>query len=403
MSVREGVGIAVDRAQLRVVCVRNGSVGWTLEAARDPAEATLGTALRLLLARAPHSARYPRSAVLSFGPAFVQVRRLDGFPAADDPQTRVRILQEGSRRWFLMRPGGLLTAGPMTMTDGSVWGAAFERSAVDEVRAAAESAGFDVFLVVPTVTILGETLLGACVAWGDGADAVLVQYHDGRFAGTRRETEDDSPLDHVAPRTNLQALGRDASHLADALAAAVVSARRETAPLALVSAHARDREVAPARARRSLLACAIAAFVLLGAHPYALWRTHERLSAALVASGSQLDANAILSLDLARTTEALDAIADRQVQRLSWISALAALSEALPPGTAAVTLRADSTAAILVIVGPGAGALVDRLERAAGFVSPALVGPVTSDVVSGRVLERATIGFIVGSQRAGLR
>jgi hypothetical protein len=403
MSVRDTIGIAIDRAQLRVVCMRNGSVVWTLEAAHDPVEAALGTALRALLARAPRSVSNTGSAIVSFGPAFVQVRRLDGFPAVAELQTRARILQEGSRRWFLMRPGGLLTAGPIATPDEAVWGAAFERSAVEEVRAAVESSGLRVQQVVPTVTILGETLSGGQVAWGDGVDAVLVQYQDGRFAGTMRATADDASLLHTTPRANLGALGRDASHLADALAAASLSARREIAPLAIVSAHTRDRAIAPARSRRALLAGAISACALLGTYPMALWREHDRLTDSLAAARTQLDANASLSLELARTTEALDAIVDRQTGRRTWISPLAALSQALPAGTAAVTLRADTTAAVVVIVGPGAGAIVDQLERAPEFVLPTLVGPVTSEVVSGKVVERATIGFTLGSRRGGSR
>jgi hypothetical protein len=328
MSPRLSLNIAVGRGLIRVDCIRGAEQRWTLEAEHDPGTTALGDELSALLSKAPEFGRTRPMATISLDESRVQVRRLEGFPAVDDPETRAQILCEGVRRWFLMRPGGLLTAGPLTHTDGSVWAAAFERSAVDELRAAAATAGIQVTRVVPDPALVDERCGGAI-------------------------------------------------------------------PLAWTDRRWEQRPVPAARARRALIAITVGSAILLGAYPTALWHTHIRLAESASASSVLATRNARLAVDLAAVTSRLDAIADWREYRMSWVSVLASLSTALPAGTAAVTLRADSTTGVLVVVGPRAGSVVDALEAVADLGAPVLVGPVTSEMIGGEMMERATIGFSI--------
>jgi hypothetical protein len=332
MSARVSLEITVRRDQLRMSCLRGTELRWTLESERDPGTVALGDEFAALLSKAPDRGRGRPLATITLDSSLVQVRRLEGFPTVEDPETRASILREGVRRWFLMRAGGLLTAGPLTLPDGSVWGAAFERSAVDGLRAAAEAAGVHVARVVPEEASLDERLAGAPA-------------------------------------------------------------------LALTDERAHQRPIPPARARGALLAVASGLTILLGAYPAALWSTRSNLAASLAAPSVAMATNARLAADLADVTLRLDAIAERREHRVSWVSSLAALSSLLPSGTAAVTLRADSSAGVVVVVGPGAGTAVDALDTAPAFASPVLVGPVITELIGGTMMERATIGFTIAGRR----
>jgi hypothetical protein len=332
MSARISLEITVRRDLLRVSRLRGTELRWSLEAERHPGTLALGDELAALMSKAPDRGRGRILATISLDPSLVQIRRLEGFPAVEDPETRVSILREGVRRWFFMRAGGLLTAGPATLPDGSVWGAAFERSAVDGLRAAAEAAGVQVARVVSEEASLDERLAGA-------------------------------------------------------------------AALALTDERAQQRPIPPARARGALLAVAIGFAILLGAYPAALWSIRSNLAASLAAPSVAMATNARLATDLADVTLRLDAIAERREHRVSWVSSLATLSSLLPSGTAAVTLRADSSSGVVVVVGPRAGAAVDAFDMAPAFASPVLVGPVITERIGGTMMERATIGFTLAGRR----
>lgn len=152
-----------------------------------------------------------------------------------------------------------------------------------------------------------------------------------------------------------------------------------------------------------MLVTAFAALSMLLAYPATLWQIQRRLDVELARTRSLLTTEAARLGELARSTDALDAIARRRATRITWITLIAALSDALPTGTAAVTLRADSTAAVIVVVGPRAGAAIDRFDGIPGIVSPTLVGPVTTESLGGQLVERATIGFTLGVRPAGPR
>lgn len=364
MSAREMLGIAVEPDVIRVACMRGEELVWTLESDVE-GDATLGEALTTLLARAPAQARAPRRAVVAIGSPLVQIRRLDGFPATETAAVRERILAEGIRRWFLLRTGGLLAAGPVAAPDGASWGAAYERSAIDEIRAATAASGVMVLQLVPSEVLLASTPLERI-----GTSNAVV------------------PADATSPDS-------DSRHVAEAIAAARLGLRGEIAPLALVTESSPADAISRTRARVAISVAAIAAVSMLLAYPASLWRTHARLTRETASVNASLEADAVRATELARTSEALDAVARRRATRVSWITPIAELSQALPPGTAAVTLRADSTKGVVVLLGPRAGAAVDQLDAIRSLVSPVLLGPVTSEVVAGELMERATISFTI--------
>ena len=65
----------------------------------------------------------------------------------------------------------------------------------------------------------------------------------------------------------------------------------------------------------------------------------------------------------------------------------------MPAGSALVSLRVDSAEGTLVVIADHAAGVVPSLEREAGLVHPAIVGPVMRETVNGVELERAAIQF----------
>lgn len=364
MRRRSGLGISVGDGTIRVACVAGDSLEWSLEG-EVPAELTVGDALRALLDRAPAASVRGRPVVIVVDASVVQVRPLDGFPTSTDATMRSRVLEEGARRWFLLRAGGLVTVGPVDSSDSAPWGAAYARSTVDELRAVVESMGAVEIRCIPARELRDAALLPSIRGASDTVDEPATATAD--------------PASRAA------------------LDAAWLARDRRPVPLELGGATAGESTVSRVRARVAAGVAAVAAFAAVAAYPAALLLTHARLTADEARMAESYAEIAPMVDSAARLSDALDAVARRQLSRRAWISPIEAIAAALPTGTAAVTLRADSVNAVLVVLGPRAGAAVDLLEGIPGIASPTLLGPVTTEAIAGQLMERATIGFTHGT------
>jgi hypothetical protein len=147
------------------------------------------------------------------------------------------------------------------------------------------------------------------------------------------------------------------------------------------------------RAMMAIAACALACIAALVAPGLAADAATRRATRELATlSHAQHDA-ADETQDAQQTTNAIDAIGRFEHERRSVTLLLSTLASALPPESAITTLRVDTAMAEMVVVSTRAAAVLGAMDRMPGIVAPAMIGPVSRDVVNGRDIERATIHF----------
>jgi hypothetical protein len=104
--------------------------------------------------------------------------------------------------------------------------------------------------------------------------------------------------------------------------------------------------------------------------------------------------------ELALVTRALQEMKALEAARHSCLQLLAVLARELPPNTAVVALRADSTDVSLVVLAPQVAQVIGSLGRVPELGTAELVGPITHDVVEGQELERGTVHLrLAGASR----
>jgi hypothetical protein len=97
--------------------------------------------------------------------------------------------------------------------------------------------------------------------------------------------------------------------------------------------------------------------------------------------------------DLARVSGALGEVAAFGSGRRSMTLLLADLAQALPIGSALVSVSTDSAGGTLVALAPRAALLIDKLEHVPAFGTLTIVGPVTREVAAAAEVERVTLRF----------
>ena len=388
-----GIGIGVD--SVRILGAHAGAVAWVLESGPGIATGSLAEELRLLAERMPLTTRERHSArtVVAFGPSHVQVRRLEGLPSVDDPTVLAEIVRENARRWFLGASTAPLTSQVVRFADGAHWGAAFDPVIVDAVLSACRAAGIPSVASVPAATVVSAAGDTETFVWEDGGERFVVRTQDERIQTVERVESGTAIEPPVRVSATIFSLGESAHRFADAFGAATLDEARFTSRLAIRTKSAPAANVPRGRARAAMMALSAATVAALFAFPLASGVANARATARLSALAAAEAGAARVDRELFDVSATLERVAMRQQRHRSWIGMLARLTEALPAGMAIVTLRVDTLAGVLVVLGPRAGTIVDRLEDVRGIVAPELVGPVTSETVVGSSLERATVRF----------
>jgi hypothetical protein len=393
MSVRIGIAIAADA--VRGVAVQDGNVVWGGEVPADDTR-PLAAAVSELLAAMPVRRWPPAPVVAAVGPARSQLRRLTGLPPVADDRTLTRLVGQSASRFFLRNGVPIVTTGVLRDGDGEAWGGAIEQPVVGELDAACRASGFRLAAVLPALAVLPNALEGDALTWCDGdvrADLTLV---DGRLRTLRRSVvpaDAMSAPDVEQPRavTRLAETGADAWRFADAYGAAVASTRD---PLAYRPARSGSMARVPTwRLAIAGTACVVAVLAALVAPPLAARQAASRAAERLSAIAVTRRAAAAAETDLGLVTGALEEFAQFDRDRRSSILLLAALSRALPKGSALVTLRADSAGATLVALAPRAALVMAAVEGVPNLASPTIVGPITREVAGRSEVERVTVRF----------
>jgi len=384
------VGLAIGEGELRAVVVRGGRVAAATAAGLAPGEPLAG-AVAALLAALP-APRLPRPRVtVAIGPSLAQTRRLTGLPPLDDPRLAAQLVREGAGRFFLRNGRPLTTTGVRLEEPGVAWCAALDEEAVREAAAGVRGAGLRVEGFVPAVAALAHAFGDGRTRWHDGPTVSRVELAGGALVAVRRlpgaagrdEDVDDTPL--AGP---LQAVGDRARDFADAYGAAVLPASE-----ALVHRPAPSGRVAGWRLAAAGAAAVLALAAMFVLPPLKVARAAHRAAARVAAAGPSLRAAAEGRAALGEATAALDQAGGFGEARWSATRLLAELARRLPPGTALVSLHADTTAGMAIALAPRATDVLGALEKVEGVRRVEIAGAVTREGAAGREVERVTLRF----------
>jgi len=391
------LGIAVGADRIRAVALKAGRIVAATEAQVGPGD-SLSAAVAELLSGAPLP-RFPRPrVVVALGPSLAQTRRIAGLPPLEDARMLAQVVREGAGKFFLRNGVPLATTGVRIVEPGTVWAAALDERAVRQVEAGCRAAGVRAERFVPAVAVLGRALSGEHLLWPDGAAMAEVRLQGGELASVRRIASaqaGDPPAPAAVPA--LARLGEEGWRFADAYGAASLP---EYEPMVLRAAGATAAGDIP-RWRIGLAAGGLAAALLFAAVAPALraMDAEDRAAGRIAAVQDRRRAAAETERELARVTSALAEGAACDSARYSPTLLLADLTAALPPGSAVISFRADTTSGSVVAVAPRAAGVVQPLEKVAGILSPEIVGPVTRESIAGRELERVMVRFGVDAAR----
>lgn len=380
------VGIAVDSSSIRGLALRGSSITWSHEVvvAGDHA-----SALRELLRVLPRT-RWKRPAVcIALGPSLLQTRLLRGLPPSPDRKALADLVRENAGRFFLRSGNPLITSLPVAF-DGGMIVAAMDQTLFSSLITVCRDCRFRVFAVVPAISVLSHGLEDRTVLWPDGDLAAAIVLDGPRIVALDvARTLGESPVPVI--RSVLASVPQDAWRWAPAYGAAKLGNRP---PLAVVCADAaHSSRVTQIRRRASIAACILATMSAVAAPAAAvtLGRARARTRLAALTPAQQQSSNA--ELELLRIDGALQEAATFDVRRRAATSTMSSIADALPENTALVSVRLDTLGGHVVALTPRAGALTAKLEHAPGLGGVAILGPVTSEVVSGRQLERVTVRF----------
>lgn len=158
-----------------------------------------------------------------------------------------------------------------------------------------------------------------------------------------------------------------------------------------------DRPISTARARVALVAGAVAALSLFAAEPVVAGLEMQRVSAELGRIGEQYAVAVEQHRRIVQASVGVADIAMAHAVRRSVIQPIARLTLVLPSTVSIAHLHIDSAGGTLVAIAPQAGLVIERLEASPYLVAPRLAGPITREIVGGKVLERVTVEFQLSS------
>lgn len=385
-----GIGLAVASDELRAIVVRDAAAVWAMRCNRDK-DSDLSAQIADLLSQAPVR-RWPRPRVAAaLGPSASHVRHLAGLPALTDTRALAALVRENAPRFFLRNGIPLETTGVRSTGAYDGWAGALEQPVVNAIASGCRTAGLRLDAILPAAVALAAALPEAEFCWADGSTRLAIRTTNGSIARLRRaaNTSDGSAI--AAPVVpQLHRLGDEGWRFADAYGASLV---RADEPLAL-RATARDSVASSrGRLRAAWLAVAASAVFALSAPPTIDLVERARAARAETVLGKEARDAAALNQELRRVSAALSEAADFAASRRSALGLIAAITNALPAGTAVLMLRADSSGGSLALVAPQAAQAIASLDAATGIVSPTAVGPVTRELIGTQELERATVRF----------
>ncbi|HWH51546.1 MAG TPA: hypothetical protein VN651_08370, partial [Gemmatimonadaceae bacterium] len=129
------IGISIIGSELRATLVAAGTTKWRGGELLGDGD-TLAESLTRLLSRVPRPARRARVSI-AFGGEWVQVRRLGGLPDVGSIRVLTQLVRENERSFFLWKGAPSVIAEVDVRSNGDVWGAAFDRRAIEEIEKAA--------------------------------------------------------------------------------------------------------------------------------------------------------------------------------------------------------------------------------------------------------------------------
>lgn len=334
------IGVSVTGREARAALVVSGNVKWRDAESFGDAD-TLTDALARLLARVPRPARRVHVSI-AFGGEWVQLRRLGGLPNVGSVRVLTQLVRENERSFFLWKGAPSIVAELDVRANGEVWGAAFDRRAIECVEQAARLSRIMVRRAIPSAR------LGSPSEDTD-ADVLAVA---AALAPRRLALAWQLPPD-PAHRLRRTRVGR----------AGIVAAFAASLGIAILGPGVRaDR--AGRVAARALARYKVAA-----------------------------DTLARTQIELQRVSRRLARIDAFQLERGRVTRLLAALSEATPESTAMLTLRVDSVEGALTVIAPQMAEVLPTLDELRGVFAPHIVGSITREAIGGAQVERASIRF----------
>lgn len=389
------IGLGIGLTAVRAVAVRSNRIAWALERARadEPLERTIG----LLLAEAPLPRWARPKTVAAVGPWHAQTKRLAGLPPGSDSARLGGLVRESASRFFLKNGIPLVTTCRQAQ-DGAPWGAALEQPVLDAIEQACRARRVKLEAVVPTVAVLGRIADDPSVPgrtrWRDGDLLVDLTFEAGELVMVRRAGDaTDLTSDECARSIMLDALGPDGSRFADALGAA--RSRPDRVLAWRGRRYSRTRTATGWRLAIAVIATIVAGMAWLAARGVAAGFAERNAMARLTRLAPLRRDVAFAEREFAKLMVALNEVAAFDGPRYPMSPLLADLARALPDESALVTLRVARDAGNLVALTPRAAVVLTKLETIPGVEAAEIVGPVTREVVAGKVLERVTVRFRV--------
>lgn len=360
------VGIAVGRASVRAIAIRNDAVLWAVEGALDP-EAGLERALTDLLEQTPKLGwRRPR-VTAAVGAPLAQVKNIGGLPPDAGRAIVQAIVREHTSTFFLGKSTEPRVTRALPTDSTNAIATMIERSCLEVVVAGCQRRGWDLRAIAPTGVVLRHAVTEANFSWSDGSLVVEVQSSAGLDSvRTHRETE---LVSTPGLRPALNQLGARAADFADAYGAACLEADDPLSvdPASLDPWHAR-------RFRRTYRAPALGiAFglaLLLAAPVASEWGAHAAGKRAAATDAAEWQQVVHTVTELERTTEAL-VEARRFSDRAGFVSRLGALTRALPDSSVLQSLVLDERGGDFIAVTRDTAALFRQLTPRFGITTSA--------------------------------
>jgi len=303
-----------------------------------------------------------RRITVVLGPAWAQVRVLEGLPPLDDAR-RIESLVQLNHDAFFPRRGAGAPAIRVARRDNVTIGVAYDHGALAAAVNGLRHGGCRVAYVLPTPCALPAVVRNGEIDWCDADDQFRLAYNDGFLTSISRSTGDAIPNEYD-----------------DAVAAALLDRHRRV-PLAWRSeptaAAARRRRIAEiaASAATCVLSLALAASASglrarhdIGANARAL---------AVLQAPSVAASRMVADLRHARIID--DRAARFAAERGRVTLILADLARALPESTAIVMMRLDSLGGSFTIVGRGVTSVLPAISRVPNIADPRLVGSITRE------------------------
>jgi len=388
---RRRLGLGIGRDRVSAALLVGHAVKWAASRERDPG-ASLGEALRPLLAECPRRGLLPITVTAAFGPSISQLKCLTELPPIAAPRALTAMVQENVGRFFLRNGMPLVVSGALLETPGRVWVAAFDAPLAEEAAAACRDAGLNLRCIVPAAVALRRTTRDDSIVCTDGDIQLNITFAAAAPASVRRIPFDGTTPRAARPIEDLAALQASMPHALDAAGAALT--RRHDSILVRVQAPTPPVATARAALRRSaaVLALAVVAALVSPGIATSIAVHRDRARQAAISARAQLAERNAKELAAASTT--LRALSDFGASRRSMTLLLAEVTRGLPDSTTLVAFQVDSTGlGSVVALAPHAAAVIDAVERLPSLSSPSILGPVTRESVGGRNVERVTVQF----------